>query len=175
MKSLESEQILDFLDKLGKRVPDTTALYLLGGSALCLLGSPRPTLDIDYVGDDLKKDGFQILMEEIAQEIGLDVEAVPIDRFIPALIGSRERNQYYRTFGNVAVYIFDPYSIALSKVDRGFDTDIEDVVFLLRQGYINIEALEIFIRESITHAHEFDIIPDEIRSHLDAVRKRLST
>ena len=37
-----------FLQRLGARYPRPATLYLLGGSALCLLGSPRVTLDVDY-------------------------------------------------------------------------------------------------------------------------------
>jgi hypothetical protein len=37
----------------------------------------------------------------------------------------------------------DPYTIALSKLDRGFDTDIEDVLFLLHQKLITFEQLEL--------------------------------
>jgi len=48
---------------LGKRYAREATLLLLGGSALCLLGSPRPTLDIDYVGDDLNKNELQQLID----------------------------------------------------------------------------------------------------------------
>ncbi len=34
-------------------------IILLGGSALIMLGMPRSTLDVDYLGDDLVHDDFQ--------------------------------------------------------------------------------------------------------------------
>lgn len=37
-----------FLRRLGERFMGAGDLYLLGGSALCLLGNPRTTVDIDY-------------------------------------------------------------------------------------------------------------------------------
>jgi hypothetical protein len=40
--------VLEFLEQLGERFAGRGSLYLLGGSALCLLGSPRTTADIDY-------------------------------------------------------------------------------------------------------------------------------
>jgi hypothetical protein len=43
---------------LGSQYPDKDRLILLGGCELNLLGSSRPTLDVDYVGDDLKKGTF---------------------------------------------------------------------------------------------------------------------
>lgn len=48
MVEIGSPEIQDFLQQLGARYPGTGTLYLLGGSALCLLGSTRRTLDIDY-------------------------------------------------------------------------------------------------------------------------------
>ena len=53
MAEIDSDQINVFLTALGKRYSRRTKLILLGGSALCLLGSARPTVDIDYVGNDL--------------------------------------------------------------------------------------------------------------------------
>jgi hypothetical protein len=48
MVEIGSPEIQDFLQQLGARYPGAGTLYLLGGSALCLLGSARRTLDIDY-------------------------------------------------------------------------------------------------------------------------------
>ncbi len=173
MAKVESDQIRALLDAVGKRYPSSVQLYLLGGSALCLLGSPRPTLDIDYVGDDLKKDDLQKVMEEVAHEMGLDVEAVPIERFTPVAHDGYQRSLPFGTFGNLEVYIFDPYSIALSKIDRGFDTDIDDVVFLVQSELITLEELERFTRESLPRAREFDFTPAEMLAHLQVVRERL--
>ena len=83
MANLGGDQIQAFLAALGNQYPDPAQLYLLGGSALFLLGSLRPTMDIDYVGDDLQKNNLQLIMEQIAQEMHLVVEAVPIDRLLP--------------------------------------------------------------------------------------------
>ena len=52
--------IEEFLARLGSHYLKESTLYLLGGSALILLGSSRDTLDIDYVGDDMQRNEFQI-------------------------------------------------------------------------------------------------------------------
>jgi hypothetical protein len=52
MKNMDKELIQEFLTRLGSRCPKQATLYLLGGSAMILLGSSRDTLDIDYVGND---------------------------------------------------------------------------------------------------------------------------
>jgi hypothetical protein len=170
---MDSDQIRIFLSTLGDRYPHPAQLVLLGGSALCLLGSPRPTLDIDYVEDDLNKNDLQRTMEELAHQMGLDVEAVPIDRFIPLPAGGHERNFHFGNFGKIEVTILDPYSIALSKIDRGFDTDIDDVVFLIHRRLVELEELDRILDEALSHAHKFDMNPSEIIAHLQEVKSRL--
>jgi hypothetical protein len=170
---MKTNQIQIFLKNLGKRYPTAAQLYLLGGSALCLLGSPRPTIDIDFVADDLKKDDLQYAMEEIASEMGLTVEAVPIDRFIPIPHGSDKRNLHFGRFGKIDVYIFDPYSIALSKVDRGFDTDLDDIAFLVKKGHVDFKKLEHITQEALSQASKFDMDPTEVLAHLEELKTRL--
>lgn len=173
MTGLDGNQITRFLKAVGERYANPAQIFLLGGSALCLLGSPRPTLDIDYVGDDLKKDELQKIMEETAREFGLDVEAVPVEKFIPLPSKKQRQNILVGTFGKVKVYILDPYSIALSKIDRGFDTDLDDVLFLIQQGLIEIKALEQIAIAASKHGREFDINVNELLSHLQTLKDRL--
>jgi hypothetical protein len=74
-------------------------------------------------------------------------------------------------FGGVTVYVFDPYSIALSKVARGFETDLQDVLFLLRQDVITLEQLEAHVTAVLPRAAQFDIAPAELRQHIEEVRR----
>jgi hypothetical protein len=48
MEPVTSIALQQFLKRLGEQFLHPAKLYLLGGSALCLLGSPRETLDVDY-------------------------------------------------------------------------------------------------------------------------------
>ena len=50
---MDNTQIQSILQLLGERVPPLSRLYLVGGGAMVLLGSPRLTIDIDFVGDDI--------------------------------------------------------------------------------------------------------------------------
>lgn len=170
---MESDRIQAFLKALGVRYPYPAQLYLLGGSALCLLGSPRPTMDIDYVGDDLKKDALQKAMDEIAGEMGLDVEAVPIERFIPVPVNKNERSLHVGKFGKIDVYIFDPYSISLSKIDRGFDTDLDDIVFLVQRGFVDFDKLALITQDALIQSRKYELDQIEILAHLQEIKKRL--
>ncbi len=83
MATITIGQIYALLTEVGDRYPQPATLTLLGGSALCLLGSTRSTLDIDYVGHDLHKNELQRVIDLVAQEMQIEVEAVLIDGFIP--------------------------------------------------------------------------------------------
>jgi len=173
MINLGKDQIHTFLETLGQRCPQKANIYLLGGSALSLLGSLRPTIDIDYVGDDLIKDDLQILIEQISIDLDLNVEPVPIQRFLPVTAEAERRSVFYSTYGKIDVYIFDLYTIALSKIDRGFDTDLDDVVFLIRQNLIVLDVLSRMTQEILKQANEFDFVPQDLVAHLEEVVRRL--
>lgn len=151
MVEIGSHEIQDFLKQLGARYSGTGSLYLLGGSALCLLGSARRTIDIDYTVEA--------------------PEAVPIEEFIPLPEEADTRHRRVDQFGSLTVYIYDPYSIALSKVARGFETDLEDVLFMLRQNLIELEPLANYINLAMPQAWDFDIDPVELRQHLAELRR----
>lgn len=172
MGDITTAEILDFLQRLGERYPGPATLFLLGGSALCLLGNPRRTLDIDYLAEcppDQAAD-LQATIDSLAAEMRLELEAVPLAEFIPLPEGAPSRHRRVGQFGGLTAYVFDPYSIALSKVDRGFEADLQDVLFLLRQGIINLEQLEVYVAAALPQAAQFDIIPAELQQHLEAIR-----
>lgn len=169
---MNKEKLEEILKTLGEQVPPASRLFLLGGSALTLLGSPRPSLDIDFFGDDVQPNELHRQILAKAKELKLQVEAVPLDKFIPLPDGNEERNIFIGKFSNLEIYIVDPYSIALSKVDRGIFTDIDDLIFLIKNNYISIEELENIVQKSVGQARKFDLHPD-ILSHLKELKSRL--
>ena len=169
---MDNSQIESILLEFGRRVPVSSRLLLIGGSALILLGSPRPTIDIDFVGDDVSPSKFDRAIMQAARELKIYAEPVAIERFIPLPAGSDKRKIRIGKYGNLEVYVADPYSIALSKLDRGFDTDIDDILFLLRNDRIEIKELERMAQIVLTQAREFDINPDDFLAHLEIVRER---
>jgi hypothetical protein len=84
------------------------------------------------------------------------------------------RHYSLEKFGSIEVFIYDPFSIALSKLARGFDTDIQDVLFLLQHDIIEIDTLAKFVEDIIPVAWDYDIDPNDLRTHFDVV-KNLNT
>lgn len=173
MAHIESDKIRAFLQTLGQRYTQPATLFLLGGSALCLLGNPRSTVDIDYIGDDINPNDLQRAMADIAEEMRIEVEPVPLAQFIPLPPNAEERCIFVDQFGALTVYVFDPYSIALSKLDRGFDTDIEDVVFLIEHEFVRFEQLQTMTLLALTRTSEFDLDAETIHAHLQVVQTQL--
>ena len=169
---MDNFELHSILKILGERVPPESQLVLVGGSALILLGSPRPTMDIDFVGDDIHPNELHRKIIQIAKELKIHIDLVPLDRFVPLPEGSEDRKIPIGQFGNLGVYIADPYSIALSKVDRGLKEDFDDLVFLIERNYISLEKLEQIIQTAMPHAGKFDFHPD-ILAHLQHLQNRL--
>jgi len=157
--------------RLGERFSQPAIIYLLGGSALCLLGSPRETLDIDY---SLESDNpnLHAVLNQLAMELNLDLEAVPLAEFIPLPPETEHRRRFIGRFSQVDVYIFDLYSLALSKIARGFESDLEDVQFLLTKGFINWTELECHFENILPRVSRADINPKEFLSYFDTLKKR---
>jgi hypothetical protein len=164
-----------FLEHLGERLDRPASIYLLGGSALSLLGNPRVTVDIDYALDPGHPDlqSFQSTAAELAREMHLDVEMVPLEEFMPLPAHAETRHRLIERHGQLDVYLFDPYSIALSKIARGFEADIEDVLFLLRTEAIAWPQLERLFHTVLPDASKFDIAPSDFRAYFDEVRRRM--
>lgn len=173
MGAIATAEILDFVQRLGERFSGTATLFVLGGSALCLLGNPRRTLDIDYLVECPPDQAatLQQTIDSLAAELRLEIEAVPLAEFVPLPEGADTRHHLVGQYGGVTVQVFDPYSIALSKVGRGFESDLQDVLFLLRQEIITLEQLETHVAAALPQAARFDIIPAEMLQHMEAVRR----
>ncbi len=84
---MDKERLEEVLRTLGEQVPPDSRLFLLGGSALTLLGSPRPSLDIDFFGDDIQPSELHRIILNQAKSLKIQVDAVPLDKFIPYQMG----------------------------------------------------------------------------------------
>lgn len=174
MESVTQPALQSFLEGLGKRYPGQATLYLLGGCALGLLGNPRTTVDIDYTFEIESEalEPFQEVLAELAVEMRLDVDEVPIAEFVPLPPHARDRHRLVGRYGDLDVYIFDLYTIALSKIARGFEADLEDVLFLLHEDLIEFGELERHFQTILPEAAKADIIPSEFREYFDEIRRR---
>ena len=87
------------------------------------------TIDIDIVGDDVHPSEFHRFIVQLAKELKIDVEPVPLDRFVSLPVGSTDRQIRIGPFENLEIYVADLYSFTLSKLDHSFLTRILMISF----------------------------------------------
>ncbi len=71
---MDKEILQSMLTKLGTHLPAGSQLFLLGGSALTLLGSPRHSQDIDFVGDDVYPSELHRTIVKRAEEVKVQID-----------------------------------------------------------------------------------------------------
>jgi hypothetical protein len=140
----DAERIRRLARELGRVVSRGTRMYLTGGATAVLEGWRESTVDID-VRFEPDSDAALSKIRDLKEELAVNVElASPLD-FLPALDGWRERSRFRFREGSLDVFDFDPYSQALSKLERGFDLDLEDVRSMVLSGRVEpAKLLELF-------------------------------
>lgn len=122
----DAERIERLAQALGQVVAPGTRMYLTGGATAVLEGWRESTVDVD-VRFEPDSDAALERVRDLKDELALNVElASPLD-FLPPLPGWQDRSRFRLREGNLEVFDFDPYSQALSKLQRGFDLDLADV------------------------------------------------
>jgi hypothetical protein len=115
-------------------------MYLTGGATAVLEGWRESTVDID-VRFEPDSDVALSRISQIKERLAVNVElASPLD-FLPPLDGWRERSRFRFRESNLEVFDFDPYSQALSKLERGFELDLDDVRNMVSTDRVKPEKL----------------------------------
>lgn len=120
----DADRVRRLAAELGRVVPAGTKMYLTGGATAVLEGWRESTVDIDIRFEPESDAGLRRI-SELKEELAVNVElASPLD-FLPELHGWRERSRFQFREGNLEVFDFDPYSQALSKLERGFEPAVD--------------------------------------------------
>lgn len=140
----DAERIARLARELGRVVAPGTRMYLTGGATAVLEGWRDSTVDIDVRFEPDSDDALGRI-RDLKEELSLNVElASPLD-FLPPLPEWQERSRFRFREGNLEVFDFDPYSQALSKLQRGFELDLADVRNMINSGQVErAKLLELF-------------------------------
>jgi hypothetical protein len=125
-----------FLEELSRAAREPTRLYLTGGASQLLRGLRDSTLDIDLTFEP-ENDELLRSMVALKETLGVNVEIVSPAHFVPPLPGWRNRCEFAIQFGKLAVLHYDPYTQALSKLERGHVRDLQDVQALVGEGIVD--------------------------------------
>jgi hypothetical protein len=140
----DAARVHALVEELGRAAQRDTRLYLTGGATAVLEGWRATTIDVDL---RLEPESDELLrrIADLKEALDINVELASPPDFIPELPGWRERSPFVIRQGRLSVHHFDPYSQALSKIERGFEQDLEDVAAMLDRGLVDRgRALELF-------------------------------
>jgi hypothetical protein len=137
---VDAARIRELAHRLGRVAPGRTRIYLTGGATAVLEGWRESPIDVD-VRFEPESDALLRELVALKDRLEINVELASPPDFIPELPGWRERSPLVIRDGNVDVHHFDPYSQALSKIERGFAHDLADVNAMLDSGLVEPELL----------------------------------
>lgn len=143
-EEVDQRRIQDFLETLGERFRHAGRIYLVGGTTMVWEKLRAQTIDIDIAYEIAAEDSaeFTRTIQLLKHELSVNVEEAAPGDFIPLPSGYRERSKFVGRFGSLDVFHFDLYSMALSKLERGRDEDLSDVLLLLSKHEIEMPQLE---------------------------------
>lgn len=140
----DRHKITEFMRQLGCQAKSECRVYFTGGVTAVLEGWREATMDIDLSFEPELDEVFRAL-PEIKENLDLNVELAAPSNFIPELPGWRNRSRYVGREGKISFYNYDPYSQALSKIERRHEKDMIDVNQMLKTNLIErTKLLELF-------------------------------
>lgn len=143
---LDRERLQTLMRELARHAPRGRSfqVYLLGGGTAVLAGWRASTIDADLYSP--QPEVFRNI-QRIKESVGVNVEFVRPEDFVPALSGSEARHVSIDTIGNVTFLHYDPYAQTFSKLVRGFRKDLLDAESFLSEGLVAPDRLRALVRD----------------------------
>ena len=132
---VDAARVREFAHALANVARQPTVLYLTGGATAVMEGWRASTVDVD-VRFEPEDDALYRALPALKESLQINIELVSPQDFIPELPGWRDRSPLVLSEGPLQVRHLDPYSQALSKIERGFAHDLGDVDQMLARGMI---------------------------------------
>jgi hypothetical protein len=131
--------------------------YLAGGATAVLVGWRTTTIDVD-IALEPEQDELLRALPAIKDELAINVELASPRDFIPLPSEWEERSAGIGREGVLRFAHFDPYSQALSKLERGHPRDLEDVAAMLRLELVSPGRLRDLFDEIEPELYKFPAI-----------------
>jgi len=137
------ERIEELLRAIGSTFRHPCRLYLSGGDGLVWRGLRRFTHDVDisYEVDPIHHSEWIRTVRELKDRLDVNIEEAHPGDFVPLPPESAARAQSIGRFGQVDVFLLDPYAVAMGKLGRGHDRDIADIRSMLAAGVLDAATL----------------------------------
>jgi len=163
----DAGRIRELAQHLGRVARGRVRMYLTGGATAVLEGWRDSTIDVDL---RFEPEADELLRElpELKERLALNIELASPPDFIPELPGWRERSPLVFREGNVEVLHFDPYSQTLSKIERGFAQDLEDVRSFIDSQLVDPRRLRGLFEAIVPELYRYPALdPEAFRRKVD--------
>lgn len=126
-----------FLKDIDSEVSEQIALHCLGGFVLTMLyGLERPTADVDVLSiTPTSRRDFLLQLagkgSRLQQKYKLYLDYVAVAT-VPENYEERLKEMFPGAFRHLRLYAFDPYDLALAKLERNTQRDRDDVKYLAK-------------------------------------------
>ena len=143
-----------FLVDLDRGLSTRLVLHCLGGFAINLIyGLPRPTADLDMcevAPSDTKTDVLTRAGEgsSLHTKHGVCLTVVKMAS-LPYYYQERLNEPFRGAFRQLQLLVLDPYDLALSKLRRNSEVDIEDVKYLGTSVPLDVQVLRLRYYEEV--------------------------
>jgi hypothetical protein len=147
MPSNPPEPWKSFFSEIDAALSEAVELHCLGGFVMTnLYGLDRPTADVDVLPIGLK-DSTQLLMDFAGEGSPLHKKYkvyLQVVGVAPITINYEDRltEMFPGNFDHLRLLAFDPYDLALSKLERNTQRDRDDVKHLARTVPLDLRLLE---------------------------------
>jgi len=168
----DNQKIAAFMRAFGRLAKSETEVFFTGGVTAVLSGWRDTTVDIDLKISPELDELFRGI-PEIKETQKLNVELASPSDFIPELPGWRDRCTYIGREGKVSFYNYDPYSQALSKIERGHEKDLLDVEAMFARNMIESTKLFSLFLEIKPNLYKYPAI--DPASFADALNRVVET
>lgn len=175
---VDRERIEQFLKRLDAEAHRPGRILLVGGAALVHEGVRGRTLDVDLVIEADDESAILAAIRRLKDDMQVNVKLASPGDFIPLPSGWHDRAVWAGRYGLLDVYYFDFYSLALSKIARASERDIDDVIALVQRGLIDPDRLDAAMHEiapQLGMGRYFNLDPDQFAANYAAVRRRLAS
>jgi hypothetical protein len=114
-------------------------VFIVGGGTAVWLGWRASTIDVDLHGEP---DRLFTHIQDVKERLRVNIEFARPEDFVPPLAGSEARHMFIEKMGSISFYHHDPYAQTLSKVVRGFGSDLEDARSFVASGLVDPNRLQ---------------------------------
>jgi hypothetical protein len=141
--------IHSFLDVLGAELSEPAEAILTGAGAGSLMGHVRPSLDVDFEIRFRRKASVRLKAEleeavrKASRRSGLSAQySEDIGGWsMISYLDYRKKAQPYQRFGKLNVKIMRPEHWTIGKMARFFESDIQDMIQIIRQKKLKPRTL----------------------------------